>query len=125
VFKDIFKNDLGKYDPKAEQRGVKGVVSFLAGLLLSVVIPILFVYLEAWEITLQLERLIWDEDNFWRTGYFIIFVVANWAFGVVLMLPTYRINGQEHRLAYKKFARGAALVAYVVFIILYLYQIIK
>ena len=124
MLKDILKNDIGQYDPEAEKLGWKGVILFFLGIIISIVIPVLFVYLEAWEITVNLGRLIWDEAFGLRTGYFILFCLANISLLIVCMLTTYRINGRIYRLRIKKAMRFIAIFLYIIVVILYIISLV-
>jgi len=124
-FKDMFSNDVGQYDPKAEEYGFKLLLGVILGIFLSITVPILFVYLEAWEITIRIVDLIWHEDFFWRTGYYIAFVAANFGLLAVAGFSTYRINGQYDRLLLKKGVRIVAIIFYLIAIAMYIYCIVS
>ena len=90
-FKKLFSGELGK----RKKMSLLEVLIFLLSFLLSVIIPTLLVYLEAWEVTFNLERLIWRSENPYRIPYFIILCLANVAFVLLAMFSIYAFEFSE------------------------------
>jgi|GEM_PF-6780556 len=126
LLKKIFSNEVGQeVKPKW-----KVALFVIIGLILAIVIPTLFVYLEAWEITINLQRLIWETENRFRFPYFISFILSNLAFIIVAMLSIFRLHSHEAseyeryqndllELKSKKAFRIMMLILYVITITLY------
>jgi len=88
LLKKMFSNEVCR-----EEKPVwKILLFFIIGLIIVIIIPVLFVYLEAWEITINLERLIWESENRFRFPYFIIFILSNLTFIIVAMLSIFKID---------------------------------
>ena len=52
-FKEIFKNDVGVADPKVKKLGLKDILYWIIGLIISLLIPVCIVYLEAWAFNIN------------------------------------------------------------------------
>jgi uncharacterized membrane protein len=103
---------------------------------LCFIVPLFFVYLEAWEVTFELERLIWasEPEHFYRTMFFIVFFVANGLFFVLALLSIYETRSiASHRkddgivfdeekelLRTKKYVKILMLLAYAATIVTYI-----
>lgn len=103
MFRNFFSNDLGEYRYGAEKLNVKEWFYIILGVIGSFIIPVLFVYLEAWDITINLEELIWSAELPIRCYYFISCIAGCISSLFVLILTPKRINGKTNRLQAKKY----------------------
>ena len=112
-FKDIYSDDVGSYNPKAEKITVSSVLYWVIGLALCFMIPAALVYIQAGEFDWNVFRFIWGEEE--TAGLYGggLFRGTSWGFclcgNVCLLmaggLTPYRINGRYGLLEVKKFFR--------------------
>lgn len=114
-FKELFRDDIGIYDPNAKKWGVGWVIYWIVGSILSILIPICLVYLEAWEFQWNVFRLIWVEEGtnyLCRLGYFCLGIPTNFLFLGAGYATTKHINGKKEYLETKKTARTVMYFSY-------------
>jgi hypothetical protein len=110
-FKELFKDDIGKYDPEAEKVHFKLVLYWIIGLIIAFLIPACLVYLEVGEFDWNVFKYIWGEDSqnygneLYRGGYFLLGFCANVLFLLWGSLSTYMINGKAELLDMKQTSR--------------------
>lgn len=124
MFRNFFSNDLGEYRYGAEKLNVKEWFYIILGVIGSFIIPVLFVYLEAWDITINLEELIWSAELPIRCYYFISCIAGCISSLFVLILTPKRINGKTNRLQAKKILRLFSCVTTLLFLLFYVMSLI-
>lgn len=130
-FKNIFSNDIGEYNPKADKADFQSILYWIIGLILCYIIPTVFVYLEVGEFDLNVFRFIWGEESnelyhegIYRLGYWGCGVCTVLAFIAVGFLSPYRVNGKEQLLDFKKTLRCLCAVCFSLFIVCFIVSII-
>lgn len=132
-FRELFKNDLGKFNPKASKVDLKSVLYWVFGLIFSFVIPACLVYLEVGQFNWNVIKFIWGEEaqallgnGLYRGGYFICGLCANISLLLAGFLSTYRVNGKSELLSFKKISRvffilclPLAIICFILATILY------
>lgn len=120
-FKEIFENDVGVFRSEAKRPSAKWIVYWVAGIILSLVIPTCLVYLEAWQFKWNVFALIWEEGTnyLYRGGYFLSGICANIGFLFLGYFNTYHINGDRQLLSFKKEMRFLVIICYIVFIVFF------
>ncbi|MCH5162498.1 MAG: hypothetical protein J1G38_03295 [Clostridiales bacterium] len=111
-FKELFKNDIGEYNPEATKVHFTQVLYWIIGLIICFLIPTCLVYLEVRQFDWNVFNFIWGEkaqaygdEVLYRGGYFVGGLCANISFLVWGFLSTYIINGQKEMLGLKRCAR--------------------
>ena len=127
-FKELFKNDIGEYNPEAEKVHLSQVLYWIIGLIICFVIPACLVYLEVGQFDWNVFSFIWGEKAqefgekivLYRGGYFIGGLCANISFLVWGFLSSYIINGKKDMLYIKQCARFFFAICFVVSIICFI-----
>ena len=112
-FTDIYSNDIGTYDPKAEKIGARGVLYWVIGIILCFLIPAALVYIEVGEFDWNVFRFLWGEEEtaglhtkgLFRLGSYIFTLSGNGFLLISGYISPYRINGHSERLQIKEFTR--------------------
>jgi hypothetical protein len=129
-FKELFKDDIGKYDPEAEKVHFKQVLYWIIGLIIAFLIPACLVYLEVGEFDWNVFKFIWGEDaqNYgnvlYRGEYFMGGFCANVFFLAWGFLSTYRINGKKEMLELKITSRFFCLLGFTIAIVSFILAIV-
>lgn len=125
-FKEIFKNDVGIADPNVKKFGLKDILYWFIGLIISILIPICIVYLEAWAFNINVFELIFigSKKDLYRGGYFFLSILSNIFFLIVGFLTTHKINGAIMLLDCKKTARFFWVITFLLAITCFIITLI-
>ena len=112
-FKDIYSDDVGSYNPKAEKITVSSVLYWVIGLALCFVIPAALIYIKVGEFDWNVFRFLWGEEEtaglygggLFRGGSFVLTFSGNGFLLISGYITPYRINGHPERLQIKEFTR--------------------
>lgn len=126
-FKEFIKNEVGVFNSEAEKFNLKWSIYFIIGIILSIIIPICFVYIEVGQFDWNVFKFIWGEetenlyaDGLYRGGYFICGICSCLSFTITGFLTTYRINGNKTRLDMKQIARMFFIGCFVLGIVCFI-----
>lgn len=119
-FKEIYSNDIGTYDPKAEKIKVRDVLYLVIGFVVSLIISSIFVYIEVGEFDWNVFRFLWGEEEtanlagggLYRGGHFVLGLSGNMFLVIAGFITTYKINGHIELLEMKRLARFAFPICY-------------
>lgn len=120
-FKDIYSDDIGVYNPKAEKLTVGTILYWVIGIALSFIIPAIFIYIEVGEFDWNFFRFLWGEEEtagllgggLYRGGYYILGLSGNGFLLLAGFASPYWINGRKEILEIKKLSRFLFPVCYI------------
>lgn len=127
-FKELFKSDIGKYNPEADKLHFKQVLYWIIGLIICFLIPMCLVYLEVGQFDWNVFKFIWGDEvhayrgnALYRGGFLISSLCANVSFLTWGFLSTYIINGRKDMLNLKQWARFFFVISIISSIICYIW----
>lgn len=123
-FKELFKNDVGEYNPNAKKLSIGWGIYLIVGLIFSILIPFCFLWLESGQFTWDIIAIIWAENTnyVYRLGYFGCSIFSNIIFILWGFFTTYRINGNREMLSYKILMRFICILGYILSLICFIFS---
>lgn len=126
-FKELFKTEVGNFNPEANKIRLQDVLYWIIGLVLSLFIPVCLVYLETWEFAWNVFVLLLGKNTetlyangLYRLGYFICGICGNVLFLITGFCTTFKINGNEKGLMVKVAARLFCVICLALFLIFFI-----
>lgn len=115
-FKELFKDELGTYNPEAEKVTKGSVLYFIIGGIFAVIIPFCLLWITCGEVTFNPYRIFTDIDSDLQMYRYVILIAG--ILGNILFLfwgffTTYRVNND---FAYLKVKRACKLISIICFI---------
>lgn len=130
-FKELFKDDIGKYNPEAEKVHFKQVLYWVIGLIISYLIPTCLVYWELGQFDWNVFKFIWGEDAqiygnvLFRGGYILGGLSANVFFLLWGFYSTYIINGSKDALYIKQSSRFFFFLCFTIAIVCFIFAMVE
>ena len=115
---EFFHNSSGPCDGKKFKMTAGWVIYLVVGIILSIIIPYLFLWLESGQVSFNLIAVIWapEETYGYRIGYFGTGIAVTPRFLLTGYLASTRINGNKQLLEYKRVGRLCCLLAAVLIV---------